>query len=230
MTGRRATWSRSLLAASLGGVVRPRQPRARPPWDEVAHPHRRRCEQLVDDAGKLAEQPRMEGRRRRRRVPRSPLCPSDRLVLQRAGETLLGAHELRRRRACASSARACSPSARRRRASDEQSLAFQLGFAREVTGDLDGAIEEHRRLEAMGGLPPPNGYWSTTTSATSSWPSAASARPSTSIARAVALAGAKPVVRLALAVALDRDEQVDQARTELAARPRLRPRAAHARP
>jgi len=99
---------------------------------------------------------------------------------------------------------------------EERQLAFLLGFAREVTGDLDGAIEEHHRLEAMGGLPAPNQYLVHYDLGDELMAAGRLAEAIDEYRRAVTLASTKAVVRLALAVALDRDEQVDQSRTELA--------------
>lgn len=186
------------------------------PWDEVAHPNRRRCAQLVEEAAKLAEQHQSKPAAQIARVAVG-LCPSDRLVLQGAGEVLLGAHEYAEARQRLERARALAdhaPATRER----ELSLAFVLGFAREVTGDLDGAIEEHRRLEAMGGLPAPNQYLVHYDLGDELMATGRLTEAIDEYRRAMVLAPpTKPVVRLALAVALDRDEQVDQARAELAA-------------
>jgi tetratricopeptide (TPR) repeat protein len=136
-------------------------------------------------------------------------------VLQRAGETLLAAREYAEGRRLLERARLSSvlgPST----VADEEALAFHLGFAREVTGDLDGAIEEHRRLEAMGGLPPPNQYLVHYNLGDELMAAGRLGEAIEEYRRAVVLAPSKPVVRLALAVALDRDEQRDQARAELA--------------
>ncbi|HEX6839502.1 MAG TPA: hypothetical protein VF334_23155, partial [Polyangia bacterium] len=145
------------------------------------------------------------------------LCPSDRLVLQSAGELLLSAREYMEARQRLERARVladAAPAARER----ELSLAFVLGFAREVTGDLEGAIEEHRRLEAMGGLPAPNQYLVHYDLGDELMATGRLGEAIDEYRRAMLLAPpAKPVVRLAFAVALDRDEQVDEARAEIAA-------------
>ncbi|MGZ3441025.1 MAG: tetratricopeptide repeat protein, partial [Polyangia bacterium] len=183
------------------------------PWDEIAHPHRRRCAQLVDEASKRADAKEWKpaGQAARAAVA---LCPADRVVLQRAGETLLGCHEysealrqLERARALAEQV----PGTREQ----ELALAFHLGFAREVTGDLEGAIGEHRRLEAMGGLATPNQYLVHYNLGDELMATGRLVEAIEEYRRAVALAPGRPVVRLALAVALDRDEQIDQSRAEL---------------
>jgi len=185
------------------------------PWEEVARPNRRRCTQLADEATKLAEAHQWKTAVQSARAAVA-LCPSDRAILATAGEALLAAHELTEGRVRLERARALAddaPTTRER----ELSLAFLLGFAREVTGDLDGAIEEHRRLEAMGGLPPPNQYLVHYNLGDELMATGRLGEALDEYHRAVALAPpTKPVVRLALAVALDRNEQIDQARIELA--------------
>jgi tetratricopeptide (TPR) repeat protein len=185
------------------------------PWDDVAHPNRRRCAQLAEEASKLADAHQAKAATQAARTAVA-LCPSDRAVLAAAGEALLGAHEftegslrLERARSLADGA----PISRDR----ELSLAFLLGFARKVTGDLDGAVEEHRRLEAMGGLPSPNQYLVHYNLGDELMAAGRLGEALDEYRRAVALAPpTKPVVRLALAVALDRNGQTDQARNELA--------------
>ncbi len=211
MTVRAAVGMIGLLALAGGAHAAPPSP-----WDEVAHPNRRRCTQLVEDAAKLAEQhqskPAVDTARTAVR-----LCPADRLVLQSAGEVLLGAHEYGEARQRLERARSLAdgaPASRER----ELSLAFVLGFAREVTGDLDGAIEEHRRLEAMGGLPAPNQYLVHYDLGDELMATGRLTEAIDEYRRAMLLAPpTKPVVRLALAVALDRDEQIDEARAEIIA-------------
>ena len=199
-----------LFALALGAA----SPAAAGPWDDVAHPNRRRCTQLVADAAKLGEAHEWKMAASSARTA-AALCPSDRAVLLHAGETLLGAREYADGRRQLERARALGDAAPVAH-DDDLSLAFLLGFAREVTGDLDGAIEEHRRLEAMGGLPSPNQYLVHYNLGDELMAAGRLAEAIDEYRRAVTLAGAKPVVRLALAVALDRDEQVDQARVELA--------------
>jgi tetratricopeptide (TPR) repeat protein len=185
------------------------------PWDDVAHPNRKRCAQLAEEASKLAEAHQWKPATQAARTAVA-MCPSDRAVLATAGEALLAAHEFNEGRVRLERARVLTdgtPVPRDR----ELSLAFLLGFAREVTGDLDGAIEEHRRLEAMGGLPSPNQYLVHYNLGDELMAVGRLGEALDEYRRAVALAPpTKPVVRLALAVALDRNEQTDQARNELA--------------
>ena len=183
------------------------------PWDEIAHPHPRRCSQLVDEATRRGDAKEWNAAIRAARSA-AALCPADRGVLQRAGETLLGGREyaealqhLERARALAD--RAVLPR------EQELALAFHLGFAREVTGDLEGAIVEHRHLEAMGGLATPNQYLVHYNLGDELMATGRLAEAIEEYRRAVTLSPGRPVVRLALAVALDRDEQIDQSRAEL---------------
>ncbi len=186
------------------------------PWDDVAHPNRRRCAQLVDEAAKLADQHQSKEAMQAARAAVA-LCPSDRVVLQSAGEVLLDARQYAEGRLWLERANALSvaaPSTRER----ELSLAFLLGFAREAMGDVEGAIEEHRRLEAMGGLPSPNQYLVHYDLGDELMAAGRLTEAIEEYRRAMILAPpTKPIVRLALAVALDRDEQVDQARAEIVA-------------
>ena len=204
----------AMVAATIATAVAHAAPAS--PWDDVAHPNRTRCTQLVDEAEKLAQQRQPQAATELARMA-ARLCPSDRLVLQSAGELLLGAHEYADARRNLERARVLaetSPATRER----ERSLAFVLGFAREVTGDVDGAIDEHRRLEAMGGLPAPNQYLVHYDLGDELMATGRLTEAIDEYRRAVLLAPpTKPIVRLALAVALDRDEQVDQARAQIAA-------------
>jgi tetratricopeptide (TPR) repeat protein len=187
------------------------------PWDDIAHPNRRRCAQLVDEAGKLADQRRTKEAIGTARTA-AALCPSNRGVLQRAGELLLDAHLYDEGRRDLERARLVADATTAPTRDQELSLSFLLGFAREVTGDVAGALEEHRRLEAMGGLPPPNQYLVHYDLGDELMASGRLTDAIDEYRRAMVTAPpTKSVVRLALAVALDRDEEVDEARTELAA-------------
>jgi tetratricopeptide (TPR) repeat protein len=185
------------------------------PWEEIAHPHHRRCAQLVDEASKRSNAKEWKAAVQAARWAVT-LCPADRAVLQGAGETLLGGREYPEALQHLARARTLAdrvPGTREQ----ELSLAFHLGFAREVTGDLEGAIVEHRRLEAMGGLATPNQYLVHYNLGDELMAVGRLGEAIEEYRRAVALSPGRPVVRLALAVALDRDEQIDQARAELGA-------------
>lgn len=183
-------------------------------WEALAQPHHKRCLQLLENATRLRASgesamslPMLRGA--------VELCPNDREVLQAAGEALLSARLFAEARRALERARLFadeSPLPRER----ELSLLRYLGVARELTGDLDGAIEQHRRLEALGGLPPPNQPVVHHELGDELMATGRLADAIDEYRRAVALAPDRPLVRLALAVALDRDEQVDRARAETA--------------
>lgn len=202
------------LASALATLALVTAARASP-WDEVAHPHRSRCAQLVAEANKLAEAQQWKGATQAARAA-GALCPSDRAVAQSAGDVLLAAREYADARRELERARAladANPAPRER----ELSLAYALGVAREMTGDLDGAIEEHRRLESSGGLPAPNQYLVHERLGDELMAAGRLADAIDEYRRAAVLAQSRPMVRFALAVALDRDEQIDQAHNALAA-------------
>lgn len=188
---------------------------ASPLWDDVAHPARRRCVALVEQ-GKQARAHDLAGNAVTLLRQAATLCPDDRDVLQALGETLLAAHELEEARLVLERARAVAADKPATHEADV-ALAFHLGFAREVTGDLAGAIEAHRALEAMGGLPPPNRYLVHYDLADELMAVGRLAEAIDEYRIAVAQAPDKPVVRLALAVALDRDGQVAKSRVEVEA-------------
>src|SRR5262249_55005711 len=98
---------------------------------------------------------------------------------------------------------------------DEAELAFHLGFAREVTSDLDGAVEAHRALAAMGGLPPPNQYLVHYDLGDELMALGRLSEAIDEYRQAVQLAPDKPIPRLAYAVALDRDGQTDKSHAEI---------------
>lgn len=183
------------------------------PWEAIAHPHRRRCSQLVDEAAQHGDAAEWKPARLAARSAVA-LCPSDPIVLERAARTLLGGREYSEALALLEHARVLAdrePGTKE----EEVALAFHLGFAREVTGDLEGAIVEHRRLEAMGGLAAPNQYLVHYNLGDELMATGRLAEAIEEYRRAVTLAPGRPVVRLALAVALDRDGQLDQSRAEL---------------
>lgn len=200
-----------VVACASVGVARADH---RSPWDEVTNPHRRRCARLLDEATKLLKARRGQAATQSA-LAVGTLCSSDPLVLQQAGEILLAAGDAGDARLLLEQSRALG-SGTAATPDRELTLAYALGVARQKTGDLQGAIEEHRRAEALGGLRPPNQYL---VHATLGDELMGAGRLSESIdeyRRAVALAPpTNTSVRLAMAVALDRDEQVDRARAEL---------------
>jgi tetratricopeptide (TPR) repeat protein len=205
--------TRAGLTIALCVVASSRVAVAAPLWDDIAHPARRRCAALLEQA-KQARAHDLAANAANLLRQATTLCPDDRDVLQSLGETLLAAHELEDARQVLERAHLLSVDKPASREADV-ALAFHLGFAREVTGDLAGAIEAHRALEAMGGLPPPNRYLVHYDLADELMAVGRLAEAIDEYRTAVSLAPDKPVVRLALAVALDRDGQVDKSRAEV---------------
>lgn len=215
MTARRA--GAVLVAGSvLVGVVASAGSAAAAPslWDQFAAANRQRCGQLVEEAGRLAARDARAAVQTLRAV--GERCADDRDALQSAGEELLRLHQFSDGRLVLERARTLADQAPPSTGDRDAALAFHLGFAREVTGDLEGAIDEHRRLEAMGGLPPPNRYLVHYDLGDELMAAGRLGEAIDEYRRAVALSTDKPVPRLALAVALDRDGQRDRARAEAA--------------
>ncbi len=186
---------------------------ASPLWDGIGRTDRRQCARLIDEAVRQRDAGEVAAAAQTLRAA-AELCPNDRELLQSTGEALLAARHFADGRVVLERARVLDDGT----ATHERQamLAFLLGFAREVTGDLDGAIDEHRRLESLGGLPAPNQYLVHYNLGDELMATGRLAEAIDEYRRAVLLAPERPVPRLALAVALDRDEQVDKARAELA--------------
>jgi tetratricopeptide (TPR) repeat protein len=188
--------------------------RAAPLWPDLAQPHRRRCAELLEAGTQARAHDQLQDAIRVLRDA-AAACTDDREVLQSLGETLLTARQYAEARQALERAQSVSreqPATRE----TEAALAFHLGFAREVTGDLDGAIEAHRALAAMGGLPPPNQYLVHYDLGDELMAIGRLSEAIDEYRQAVMLAPDKPIPRLALAVALDRDGQTDRSRAEIA--------------
>jgi tetratricopeptide (TPR) repeat protein len=107
------------------------------------------------------------------------------------------------------------------RLSPDKQLAFELGLARAVSGDLEGSLDEYRRAEAAGGAHPVLLYdMGDSYQALGRLHEAIDA-----YRRAIKLAPREAIHHWALAVALDRDGQLAASRLEidaaLAADPRI---------
>jgi tetratricopeptide (TPR) repeat protein len=185
-----------------------------PLWEDVAQPNRRRCTQLLEEAAQARAHDQTPAAAAVLRKA-AALCPAERDVLQALGEALLTLRQFPEARAALERARLSVRELSAAREADV-ALAFHVGFAREVTGDLEGAIEAHRALEALGGLPPPNQYLVHYDLGDELMAVGRLGEAIDEYRRAVALAADRPVPRLALAVALDRDGQSDKSRAELA--------------
>lgn len=183
-------------------------------WDDVAHPNRRACASLVQEGARFTQagQPSAASRALRKA---SGLCPDDREAAQALGESLLGEHDFAGGRRALEHARLLADGGAKADPLRDVWLAFYLGFAREVTGDLEGAIVEHRRVEALGGLPPANRYLVHYNLGDELMAVGRLEEAIDEYRRAVALASDRSMPRLALAVALDRHGELDKSRVEL---------------
>jgi tetratricopeptide (TPR) repeat protein len=190
-------------------------------WDDVAQPNRHRCAALLDEANQYlaSNQPRPATEALR---ALTALCPADREAHQLLGETLVAQRDYPSARAALERAHelamlgdGASAAADGRTNPRDLSLAFHLGFAREVTGDLEGALAAHRRLESLGGLGA-NEYLVHYDLGDELMALGRLDEAIDEYRRAVRLASEKAMPRLALAVALDRNRQVDKSRLELA--------------
>jgi tetratricopeptide (TPR) repeat protein len=202
---RASAWFLVLAAATTASAA--------PVWEEVARPNRRRCSQWLEEAAQARAHDQTQTAAATLRKA-GALCPDDREVLQALGEALLTLRQFPDARQALERARLAAreqPGSR----DAEAALLFHLGFAREVTGDLEGAIESHRMLEAMGGLPAPNQYLVHYDLGDELMGTGRLGEAIDEYRRAVALAPDRAIPRLALAVALDRDGQSDKARSEL---------------
>jgi tetratricopeptide (TPR) repeat protein len=185
-----------------------------PLWDDVAHPNRRACALLVQEAGRFAQASQPHGATQAL-LKASALCPTDREVAQLLGESLLQEHEYASARLTLEHARALADDGAVADHALDVSLAFYLGFAREVTGDIDSAIVEHRRVESLGGLPAPNQYLVHYNLGDELMAVGRLKEAIEEYRRAVILAPDRSMPRLALAVALDREGELDKSRAEL---------------
>ena len=82
--------ARSWLAVAMFAAA-PSPARAAP-WDDVAQPNHRRCDHLIEEASQFGDSHQWKAAVQAARSAVA-LCPSERTILQRAGETLLGARE-----------------------------------------------------------------------------------------------------------------------------------------
>jgi len=217
---RRALVAAALVAATLGGAAptraEPPRPSLRPPsplWDELVHPSRARCARVIDDAHRLIESRTSQGREAAVRAlsAAAPGCPASPALHALLGRELVVAGDFAAARSALERARALIPDG----ADHDAQLAFQLGFVRAMTGDLAGSLVEYRRAETLGGLG--DEQWLLEYDLGDDL--MALGRLEEAIdryRRSVRLAPSHETMpRLALAVALERDDQLDRARAEL---------------
>jgi tetratricopeptide (TPR) repeat protein len=182
-----------------------------PLWDDVAHPNRPECIKIANDARRIAVI-RNSGEREYALtlvVRGLRHCPKDVEVLALIGDLHLRLGDVIGARTVLEQARALSPAGEDR----DPLLSLTLGRVRSLTGDLEAGLSELRRAEAIGGLRDP---WRVPREMGDNL--MALGRLSEAIfayRRAVRLGPHATIARFALAVALDRDGQIDVSRNEL---------------
>lgn len=209
---------------ALGLLLWCAQAAADPLWEELTQPGAQSCRGPLADAqqARAHDAPQHAVELLQRALAR---CPKSVDILVELGESLLAMRSFPEARRVLEEAMvldndAAHPSPRR------ANLLFQLGFAREVTGNVAGAVEAHRALLAGGGMPSPNRHLVYYDLGDELMALGRLTEAIDQYRHAVALAPERPVPRLALAVALDRDGQVAhafaEARTVLSLDPQLR--------
>jgi tetratricopeptide (TPR) repeat protein len=184
-----------------------------PLWEDVANPQRRRCDASVADVKK-----RLEARAPDVRALETVLAEAVRRCPDHlAAHALLGQVRIVLRDHAG--ARKALERARRLEDQDltrspDPRLAFQLGFVRALTGDLEGSLVEYRRAEGAGGLGREQLFLlydlGDTCQALGRLDEAIDA-----YRRAIHLNPRRAVLHWALAVALDRDGRLAASRTEV---------------
>ncbi|MFI5289745.1 MAG: tetratricopeptide repeat protein [Polyangia bacterium] len=207
---------------SLGiSAVRADEPIS-PLWDDVLFPNQLRCARLLDEARDLARGSDPTHRALAPLTKAERLCPKSFEAAARLGAALFDAGQLPAARRALERARALAPAGE----DGDPRLAFRLGFVRATEGDFAGSLAEYRRALAAGHL--------TSDDRQDRWlikydlgdSLMALGRLTEAIAayrQARAAAPAEPMIHFALAVALDRNEEREAARAELAIYLRLDP-------
>lgn len=198
-----------VLVAALASLADP--PSAL--WDDVARPNRLRCARLVEEGRRLSDaRTAVEAARALEVLDEAArLCPRDLEALALLGQAQVRSGQWATGRAALERARALAPAGDDR----DPRLAFYLALARAHDGDLEGSLVEYRRAERIGGLG--RETWllhydlgdtlmalGRLEEAIDSYRRAIKAAPAT-----------EAISRFALAVALDRDGQVERSRAEL---------------
>jgi tetratricopeptide (TPR) repeat protein len=187
-----------------------------PLWDDVLHPDRLRCAQMTAELRREFDGARTAPDRARvtqavehgaRRCPRS-------LELQALyGETLIAAGPdfIAQARVALERARQLAPAGEDK----DPRLAFHLGFVRAIGGDFAGSLREYLRAQSLGGLPRHEDWLLSYDLGDTYMALGRLGEAIESYRRATRLASSEPMPRMALAVALDRDQQLEKSRAEL---------------
>jgi tetratricopeptide (TPR) repeat protein len=176
-------------------------------WDDVTHPNHARCAQLVEEGRHALAQ----------NVPQwklfeeaTQLCPD-----QPDGFALLGAALIEL--GDYATARAALERARVLQGEEggDAALAFHLGFARALGGELAGSLTEYRRALQLGGLGSTDNWLLFYDLGDTLMALGRLGEATEAYRRAVRASPLKAITHLALAVAYDRDGLVGRSRTEL---------------
>jgi tetratricopeptide (TPR) repeat protein len=202
-------------------------------WDDVIHPNRLRCTQLLQQARRGLElRTNSDDERNLARlkahhdlVEATVLCPANVEAFSLLGQALIALGDvpsarkpLERARELEDAGKAeCGPRPANSPAGcpRDPHLAFHLAFTRSLAGDLEGSVVEYRRAEQAGGLPSGEQWLLPYDLGDSLMALGRLDEAIESYRRAVHAAEHNPMPRYALAVALDRDEQLEKARAEL---------------
>ncbi len=186
-------------------------------WDELSTPGRGKYQALLLQARHLRNDNDLPAAERTL-LDATKVLPSEPAAWIMLGEVRVLARNWHAARAAFEEARRHAPDGA------DPLLAFNLAVARAADGDFDGSLVEFRRAEAAAASPSPVAFIGASAAAPWQLPYSlgdtymALGRLAEAIAayrRAAALEPRKPIIRFALAVALDRDEQLALSRAEL---------------
>jgi tetratricopeptide (TPR) repeat protein len=203
-----------LLGLTLAARAEEPRPVPSPLWDDVLHPDRLRCAQLVVELRFGLDSARVPPEKLRisqllERAARR--CPRNLDVQSLYGESLIGIGEHTAALKALEHARQLAPAGEDR----DPRLAFHLGFVRALAGDLEGSLREYQRAQALGGLGRNEEWLLAYDLGDTLMALGRLAEAIESYRRVVRQVPTEPVPRLALAVALDRDQQIEKSKAEL---------------
>jgi tetratricopeptide (TPR) repeat protein len=203
-----------LVALTLAARADEPRPVPSPLWDDVLHPDRLRCAQLVVDLRRELDGARVQPEKLRvsQTIERAARrCPRNLDVQSLWGESLITIGDHIGALRALERARQLAPAGEDR----DPRLAFHLGFVRALAGDLEGSLREYQRAQTVGGMMRNEEWLLAYDLGDTLMALGRLAEAIESYRRAVRLVPTEPVPRLALAVALDRDQQIEKSKTEL---------------
>jgi tetratricopeptide (TPR) repeat protein len=178
-------------------------------WEDVLHPNRARCHQLVEEGRRLVDR-NATAEALRALVEAARLCPDEPEAAVMLGDTLIKSGDFAAARAPLERARLLLGDE-----GGEPLLAYDLGFCRALSGDLDGSLVEYRRAVLLGGLGLADNWYLYYNLGDTLMALGRLAEATDAYRRAVRASPLKPIIHLALAVAYDRDQQLERAQKEL---------------